>query len=184
MIKFIYIYKVKYTFELGGIKMNENIFTTNVEPKSQKTFSRSFKFLLGLGIFLTGILSMIGILFMVSGFTEQIWKKVGMYEYIKAGVGYGCVVCFLICMVLIIKNKKMISRLLIRCIQSMGVLITISAFVLPRLSGYKSSGFEIMYFDSFTLIDGYVLVKGILFLIFARLIKEGFAMQNELDEIL
>ena len=37
---------------------------------------------------------------------------------------------------------------------------------------------------SFTLIDGNILTQGILLLIFAGIIKEGFSMQNELDEVL
>lgn len=41
-----------------------------------------------------------------------------------------------------------------------------------------------MRFSSFVLLDGGFLLVGILFLIFARIIKEGFAMQQELDEVL
>ena len=57
-------------------------------------------------------------------------------------------------------------------------------FFFPRLSGYRDSGFEIMHFGSVTLIDGSILMIGVLLLIFAGIIKEGFSMQKELDEVL
>ena len=41
-----------------------------------------------------------------------------------------------------------------------------------------------MSYGSFTLIDGWILLIGVLLLIFAGIIKEGFSMQNELDEVL
>lgn len=63
-------------------------------------------------------------------------------------------------------------------------MITASSFILPRLSGYRDSGFEIMHSGSVTLIDGSILMIGVLLLIFAGIIKEGFSMQKELDEVL
>lgn len=87
-------------------------------------------------------------------------------------------------MIKIAINERYFSKLLVQCIRIIGALITVSAFLLPRLSGYISSGFGIMQNGSFTLIDGNILTQGILLLIFAGIIKEGFSMQNELDEVL
>ena len=41
-----------------------------------------------------------------------------------------------------------------------------------------------MHSGSVTLIDGSILMIGVLLLIFAGIIKEGFSMQKELDEVL
>lgn len=81
-------------------------------------------------------------------------------------------------------DRTYFSKLLVRCVRIIGGMITASSFILPRLSGYRDSGFEIMHFGSVTLIDGSILMIGVLLLIFAGIIKEGFSMQKELDEVL
>ncbi|MDD2979606.1 MAG: DUF2975 domain-containing protein [Hespellia sp.] len=164
--------------------MDENIFTTDVEAKPKKSFSGGFKFLLGLGIFLTGLMNLVGIQFIVLGVIEQVWREMGMFEYVRQGILYLCLMCCFAFMVKIAVNERPFSNLLVRCVRIIGCLITISAFLLPRLSGYEDSGFVIMQFGSFTLIDGNMLMFGTLLLIFAGIIKEGFSMQNELDEVL
>ena len=55
--------------------MDENIYTTNVEMKPTETFSRGFRFLLGLGIFLTGVVSIPGVLFVVMGIANRHGRK-------------------------------------------------------------------------------------------------------------
>lgn len=59
-----------------------------------------------------------------------------------------------------------------------------AALLLPRLQGYESSGFEILHFGDVTLIDGFILLPGLLLLILSSLIESGFTMQKEMDEIL
>lgn len=164
--------------------MRENIFTTNTEPRKKSAFSRGFKFSLGLGIFLTGVMSLPGMVCVIWGITEQIWKEMGVFRFVQNAMLYICILCCFICMITISKSKRMYSKAVVVCVRIIGWLITVSAFLLPRLPDYKSSGFEIVQYHTFTLIDGGKLMLGIIFLVFARIIKEGFSMQKELDEVL
>ena len=164
--------------------MDENIYTTNVEMKPQKPFSRGFGFLLGLGIFLTGFVSIPGVLFVVMGIGEQAWKEMGMCQFVTLAVWYACILCCFVFMIKIKIDQTYFSKLLVRCVRIIGGMVTASSFIFPRLSGYRDSGFEIMHFGSITLIDGSILMIGVLLLIFAGIIKEGFSMQKELDEVL
>lgn len=164
--------------------MSDNVYVTNVETKPKKSFSRSFKFLLGLGIFLSGFVSAGWGYFIITGMVQQIWREIGVCQYVRWGIHLICIVCCFVFMIKIAINERYFSKLLVQCIRIIGALITVSAFLLPRLSGYISSGFGIMQNGSFTLIDGNILTQGILLLIFAGIIKEGFSMQNELDEVL
>lgn len=164
--------------------MSENVFTTNTEPRKKSAFSRGFKFSLGLGVFLTGFVSLPGMVYVIWGIAEQKWKEMGVSGFAQQTMMYICILCCFICMVAISKSKRMYSRSVVLCVRTIGWLITVSAFLLPRLPDYKSSGFEIVQYHAFTLIDGGKLMVGIIFLVFARIIKEGFSMQKELDEIL
>lgn len=164
--------------------MSENVFATNTEPRKKLKFSRGFKFSLGLGIFLTGLVSLSGMFYIISGIEEQNWKEIGVFCFVQQTMVYVCILCCFICMVTISKSKKMYSRSVFLCVRTIGWLIIAAAFLLPRLPDYKSSGFEIVQYHTFTLIDGGKLMVGIIFLVFARIIKEGFFMQKELDEVL
>ena len=164
--------------------MEDNIYKTNVEMKPKRSFSRGFRFLLGLGIFLTGFMSLSAVCFVGWGISDRIWQEIGACQFGRMLVLYGCIVCCFVFLVKIEINKTIFSRLLVRCIRIIGGIVTAASVVLPRLSGYKDSGFTIMSYESFTLIDGWILMIGVLLLIFAGIIKEGFSMQNELDEVL
>ena len=65
-----------------------------------------------------------------------------------------------------------------------GVLFVLGSFIIPRLSGYQSRGFEFFSFGGFVFTDGFILLPGLLTLILSRLIEAGFEMQREKDEIL
>ena len=164
--------------------MEDNIYKTNVEMKPKRSFSRGFRFLLGLGIFLTGVMSLSAVCFVGWGISDRIWQEIGACQFARMVVLYGCIVCCFVFLVKIEINKTIFSRLLVRCIRIIGGIVTVASVVLPRLSGYKDSGFTNMSYRSFTLIDGWIMMIGVLLLIFAGIIKEGFSMQNELDEVL
>ena len=164
--------------------MEDNIYTTDTEMKPQRSFSRGFRVLLGLGIFLTGFTSVAAVAFVGWGISDQIWREMGACQFAKMVVLYGCILCCFVFLLKIEINKTFFSKLLVRCIRIIGGIVTTASFVLPRLSGYEDSGFTIISYGSFTLIDGWTLMIGILLLIFAGIIKEGFSMQNELDEVL
>lgn len=164
--------------------MDDNIYTTDTEVKPQRSFSRGFRALLGAGIFLTGFTSVSAVAFVGWGISDQIWREMGACQIARMVVLYGCILCCFVFLVIIEINKTFFSKHLVRCIRIIGGIVTTASFVLPCLSGYEDSGFTIIGYGSFTLIDGWILMIGVLLLIFAGIIKEGFSMQKELDEVL
>ena len=148
--------------------MEDNIYKTNVEMKPKRSFSRGFRFLLRLGIFLTGCMSLSAVCFVGWGISDRIWQEIGACQFGRMLVLYGCIVCCFVFLVKIEINKTIFSRLLVRCIRIIGGIVMVASVVLPRLSGYKDSGFTIMSYGSFTLIDGWILMIGVLLLIFGN----------------
>ena len=65
-----------------------------------------------------------------------------------------------------------------------GILLLTASFVIPRLEGYQSSGYEFLSRGSFVLIDAAIFIPGLLFVILGNIIMEGFSMQKEMDEIM
>ena len=65
-----------------------------------------------------------------------------------------------------------------------GILLLTASFVIPRLEGDQSSGYEFLSRGSFVLIDAAIFIPGLLFVILGNIIMEGFSMQKEMDEIL
>lgn len=79
---------------------------------------------------------------------------------------------------------KVFSRTLTVCVWLIGAVITAASVGIPRLPDYQSSGFEILSHGNFVLIDGTILVPGILLVILGSLIQEGFKLQKDEEEIL
>lgn len=75
-------------------------------------------------------------------------------------------------------SEKPFSKTLIQCTRLEGGLIAAASAIFPLLPGYRGSGLTFLFFD------GILLLPGLLLIIMAELLKEAFAMQEELNEIL
>ena len=82
----------------------------------------------------------------------------------------------LICIAKDLHAGRMFSGTLARCVLLLGVIYTAASVWIPRLSGYHSSGYEILSSDAFVLIDGTILLPGLLLLVLGSLIREGARM--------
>ena len=83
--------------------MEDNIYTTDTEMKPQRSFSRGFRVLLGLGIFLTGFTSVSAVAFVGWGISDQIWREMGACQFAKMVILYGCILC---CFVFLLKKRR------------------------------------------------------------------------------
>ena len=164
--------------------MEDNDFITDNHKDIKKKFPLKLKILLGCGIFFTApSLAIFGVLLMP--FQEDFGKRYSSYGFavlLLAELGY--FICF-ISLITIAAKKQYFTKMLTRCVKSIGALFMAASLVLPRLSGYHGSNFEIITNGKgFTLMDGLPLVVGIVILIFSYLLQYGFEMQKEMDEIL
>lgn len=164
--------------------MSKNDFTMNTAVHGKKADLKRMKYLIGFTIVLTGVFSLSGIMFMILGTIDSIWKEIGMATFIQQSVLYVSMSCIFISLIKMKLDNRLFSETLVKCINFIGAIFAISSFVVPRLSGYVSSGFELIAIDSFVLLDGTLLTFGLLFIILGILIKIAFETQNEMDEVL
>lgn len=124
------------------------------------------------------------ITFFIIGIQESIWREIGMAAFVWRTFIEVITLIIFFSLIMLIINKRPFSKNLTWSIRIIGILFAIAAFVIPRLQGYESSGIEIFASGSFVLIDGAILIPGLLLIILGNIIMAGFDMQKEIDEIL
>lgn len=151
------------------------------EMEKEVKFSRSFKLVLAISIFLTGIMSFAGISYLVAGISSKMWLEDGINAFLYQSLMCISILLCFIALINIAIVKKPFSKILVWCTMAIGSIFTLAAFIFPRFEGYKCSGFRIISTGKFTLIDGSLLMLGLLGLLFSKVIQYGFAYQIEAD---
>lgn len=159
-------------------------FKTDTQKTPKKEFLSKVSGVFICALFLTGICSLGGICYIIRGIAEKVWQENGMADFAWRSMFYLVIISAFISLVKIAVDEKPFSRTLTYCVRAMAGIFLIASLLIPRLSGYQSSGFEIFSKGSFVLIDGGILLPGLLLLLLSCLIKEGFDMQREINEIL
>lgn len=164
--------------------MAQNDYHMDSRKKEEKQFPPRIKVLVFCAIFLTGIFlisraCLLGLI-VAKGRAGEIEMMDGAWQLLLTA----SMLCCFLSLIKIARDKKPFSNILAYCLWVVGVLFTVAAVIFPRLSGYQTSGFEIFSQGSFVLMDGAILLPGLLFILFGSLIKAGFQMQKEIDEIL
>lgn len=121
---------------------------------------------------------------MCGGIAGRVWLEIGGAEFAWRALIYLVLICCFVSLCRIAYDERPFSRTLVRCLRVIGGLFVLGSFIIPRLSGYQSRGFEFFSFGGFVFTDGFILLPGLLTLILSRLIEAGFEMQREKDEIL
>ncbi len=158
---------------------------THREEKPQP--SGRTRVLLGTALFLTGFGALGGVITIFAQIHEKGWLEIGVVAFAWNVIFALCCVISLAGLVRIaldLGEGRVFSRTLAGCVWIIGSLVTAASVIIPRLPDYQSSGYEIFSRGSFVLIDGAILVPGLLLIILATLIREGFRMQKEAEEIL
>lgn len=164
--------------------MLQNIFSMNTIKETKQRFSGKFLTLLAVSILLTGVISLPGLCYILFGTIIKLWEVVGVSDFFYRSLGYIIVFCCFLSLVRITVTEVLFSKTLTFCIRLVGILLSVSAFIVPRLPDYQSSDFKLFRFGDFALINGTLLLPGFLLLILSELLKEAFRMQNEIEEIL
>lgn len=164
--------------------MENNTFKLDTEKSVKKNFLDRVRVAFAMAIFLTGITSIVGIGSIVGGVVNQHWQEIGMARFVGNGFFYVSMMCIFVSLIKIALDAKPFSKTLSYCIRIISVLYLVGSVLFPRLEGYEASGFNILSVADFVLIDGAVLLFGLILFILGVLIQEGFCMQRELDEIL
>ncbi len=162
--------------------MNEEIKDTLLECEKEPEikFSLTFKVILAVSIFLTGLVTLIGILYFISSITEKAWGTDEIKIFLFDSLFFISTFCCFISLIGIALIKKPFSKILVWCTMIIGVLFVLSAFMFPRFSGYNCN-FTLYSKGSFILADGTLFMIGLLVILFSMVIKYGFIYQKRWD---
>lgn len=153
-----------------------NDIKVNCERNLKIEFSRGFKLLVGFGIFLIGCVLSAYITFLFNIESPKSFEIIALvFKLIQM------LTCF-ITLIYILANKRPFSKTIVWCVYLLGFYYIIASFIFPIFPTFNTD-FYILQFSSF-YIDGNYLLKGLIILVFARIIKYGFEYQNRDDETL
>ena len=164
--------------------MEKNDFNLNSDKEIKEGISSRMGIFMTISLFLTGLFTISGVLFTFNGIRKQYWNDIGLIRFAHQELLYLCVLCALITLIKIAIDGKPFSNTVVYAVGIIGLLVTISSVVFPRISGYKNSGFELFSWGDFVLIDGTYLMTGLLLLTLACVVKYGLEIQKEVNEIL
>lgn len=160
--------------------MLKNNFKMNTQRKEINIFSNRFGMLLSFSLVLSGLFCLSGLFLFMNG----AWHDLSDISLAWKSLVYLCVFCCFVAFIKIALDEKSFSRVLSFCIQLIGILWIMSSILFPRLNGYQFSGFAIFKYNDFILIDGMILMIGMMILIFGFLLKDGYQMQKQIDEMI
>lgn len=153
--------------------------------QQEEVFQGKFGALLSFSIFFTGIISLMGIAYGVMGIRGKIWETPDkMTNYWNNLLFFLIIIC---CFVMLIKmaiDEKPFSSALSKGIHLIGILLLGAAFLFPHLDGFQSSGFQLLAIGEKYYIEGRYFMEGLLFLLFARILKYGLEYQKEIETLL
>ncbi len=144
--------------------------------------SPAFKLVLGCCIFLSGILTLVGILFFTSDKKGHKWIN-GINTFLSNTLFFACITLCFISLISILVTKRPFSKILIWTVFSVGLLFIVSSFVFTKIDGYECS-IHILSFGGTTLFDGALLLFGLLGVLASRLIHYGLMYQINSDSTL
>ncbi|WP_027627757.1 hypothetical protein [Ruminiclostridium cellobioparum] len=150
------------------------------EKEPEVKFSIPFKLILAISICVTGLVTLIGILFFISGSIDKMWSTNQINIFLYDSLFFISTFCCFISLIGIAVIKKPFSKILVWCTMIIGVLILLSAFMFPRFKGYNCN-FTLYSKGSFILADGKLFMIGILGILFSMVIKYGFIYQKRWD---
>ena len=151
------------------------------EKEKEIRFTLSFKCILAISIGLTGLLSLVGIGYLIYGTLTESWRTQGINNFLYQCLFYISIILCFVALVNIAVIKKPFSKILVWCFMAIGILFVLSSFTFTHIEGYRCSYFTLFSFGKFTLIDGTIFIIGVLGILFAKVIHYGFIYQKNTD---
>lgn len=165
--------------------MEGNNFRTDTQRTVKREFLSRISGVFMFAVLITGLCTIAGVIFLATGIRERAWEEMGMADFVWKTLIHLEICSAFASLVKIAIDEKPFSRTLTYCVRFMAGIFIAGSILIPRLSGYRPTGFlTLLGNQESALIDGGILLPGLLLVILSCLIKEGFEMQKEMDEIL
>lgn len=154
---------------------------------SKNIFSKRMKITLWITVILTGFLSIGAVGSFFWAVVDRMWQEWGTAEFVLRELIHLCIlICFISLIQVAVNGRKgrPFSKILVRCVWLIGGMFAAASIIIPRLEGYRSSGFEVLSSGENVFCDGSILFPGLLLIVLGGLLKAGLEMQREVDTIL
>ena len=165
----------------------ENDFSTNTSRNTGKSFRDAVgKPLLYVSLLLTGIVGVGGLISCVPATLHGAWEKLGPTECQRSLLPVLVYLAAFVILLLMIRSERPFSKTLVGGVAGIGCLYALYSFVLPRLPdySYNENALGILVLAGRPLLDGTYLLPGLLFFLLSAILRAGFTLQQEQDEIL
>lgn len=163
-----------------NVNQDAVVFSSEAEKPVRLTIG--FKFLLGFGIFLSGVASLPAVL-TFPYWLQEMEDMADVYEFTrecKIMLFWTIIFLCFIMLVSIAISKRPFNRALYRLGTTIGIIITVSAFLFPRIEGYDAN-IRILSYEKHFVADGFYLIIGLLILVMALLMRYGYKYQSNSD---
>lgn len=153
-----------------------------VSPNNR--FSKKFRSLLYVTIFLTGICGFWGGYNCYRIFASNVlWTEMeneSINMVVWEALIYIVMLFFFVSLIRMVMTKKPFTGILVNCLYAVGILIVVGSVLFPNLPFYQMPHL-IMGREGKPYIDGLPFVIGLLILIFGKIVQYGFDYQKDID---
>lgn len=150
---------------------------------AKKAFLKRVRVPFLLALLLTGVVCLGTLRFYLFGTLPKPMNDIHRIALIRGVVYSASMLCAFVSLIKIAVDSRPFSRTLTVCMYIIAALHLAASGILPRFPGYKTD-FQIFGNSQWTLLDGRLFTMGILLWLLAAVIREGFSLQQESEEIL
>lgn len=148
---------------------------------AEQVLTRKMRRILLISLLFTGGCSVSCLVEIVQDTLQGVWSYVGWAQYLYTMVFCSAIILFFFTILFLYWTHRSFADILFKGIRLIGVILTIAAFVIPRIPDYQPGAVTIICFGNFVLADGLFSLVGIVFILLSSILEVGYNLQNEVD---
>lgn len=152
-----------------------------MKENSEQVLTRKMRKILLISLIFTGFGAIYALVEIVQDTLQGIWAYMGWAQYLYTMVFCSVIILFFFTILFLYWTRRSFADILFKGIRLIGVILTIAAFVIPRIPDYQPGAVTIICFGDFVLADGLFSLVGIVFILLASILEVGYTLQNEVD---
>lgn len=152
-----------------------------MKEDAEQVLTRKMRRILLISLLFTGGCSVSCLVEIVQDTLQGVWSYVGWAQYLHTMVFCSVIILFFFTILFLYWTHRSFADILFKGIRLIGVILTIAAFVIPRIPDYQPGAVTIICFGNFVLADGLFSLVGIVFILLSSILEVGYNLQNEVD---
>ncbi|MBE6120759.1 MAG: hypothetical protein E7189_10070 [Erysipelotrichaceae bacterium] len=148
---------------------------------AEQVLTRKMRRILLISLIFTGFCAIYALVEIVQDTLQGIWAYMEWAQYLYTMVFCSAIILFFFTILFLYWTHRSFADILFKGIRLIGVILTIAAFVIPRIPDYQPGAVTIICFGNFVLADGLFSLVGIVFILLSSILEVGYNLQNEVD---